>query len=427
MPVMYRVLLIILFFGLQFSSFSQRIKNEDLVYDRNIHAVIFHPRGNQLGNPVIRLGSTDQLKLSFDDMSNESYKFNYTVIHCDYNWNESDMEQFEYLDGFMEGDINQFEFSFNAIPGYVHYDMLFPNPDLRIKLSGNYILKVYLNDASDENVILTRRFFVIEPKMRIDVSIPYYPKVLKYTRHKQQIDLELGTPDLFNAEPMMRVKVVIQQNGRWDNAKMGLKPTSVTNNRLGYHYPNGIVFDGGNSFRHFNMESYWYKSMYIRDIISEADGYSVILHTNSPRAEREYETIADLNGRRVIQARKDQNTSIEGEYAWVHFWLKMPEIEDSDVYILGQLNDWQLNDKNIMIYDYQQRAYYGRMYLKQGYYDYMYIALEDGKTKGDITRIEGDNWQADNEYTVYVYYREKVPEYDRLVGYLNVEANKIKR
>ena len=298
---------------------------------------------------------------------------------------------------------------------------------MRIRLSGNYILKVYLNDPSDENVIFTRRFFVIEPLVRVDATIPYYPKVLEYTRHKQQVDLILNTPDLFTAEPMMRINLVIQQNGRWDNAKVGLKPTSISNNMLGYNYPNGIVFDGGNSFRHFNIESYWYKSMYIRDILNEADGYSVILHVSSSRAEKEFETVVDLNGRMVVKARKDQNTSIEGEYAWVHFLLKIPEIDNGKVYILGQLNDWQLNKKGLMHYDPQLRAYYGELYLKQGYYDYMYAVVPEGKSEASITLIEGDNWQTDNEYSFYVYYKEIVPGYDRLVGYLNVEANKIKR
>lgn len=415
------------FLVISFTLFSQRIKNENLVYDENIHTVLLHRNGDQLDPPVITLGSTDKLKLSFDDMSNETYFFKYTFIHCDHEWQETNLEQYEYIDGFIEDEITRYEFSFNAIPGYVHYDAILPSPNMRIRLSGNYILKVYLNDDSDENVIFTHRFFVVEPQVKIEMSIPYYPKMLEYTRYKQQIDLALFTPDLFNAEPMTRINVVIQQNGRWDNAKVGLKPTSVSNDMLGYSYPNGIVFDGGNSFRNFNMESYWYKSMYIKDIINEADGYAVILHTSYPRAKKEFETVTDLNGRMIIIARKDQNTSIEGEYAWVHFFLKTPKIDGGDLYILGQLNNWQYNKKSLMQYDSQLRGYYGSLYLKQGFYNYLYSFLPDGKTKGDVTIIEGDHWETDNEYTVYVYYAEKVPSYDRLVGYRNVEAIQIKK
>jgi hypothetical protein len=424
---MKSVLPFLFFVFVTFTIFSQTIKNENLVYDENIHAVLLHRDGDQLDPPVITLGSTDRLKLSFDDMSNESYFFKYTLIHCDHEWRETNLEQFEYLDGFMEEEITRYEFSFNAIPGYVHYEALIPSPNMRIRLSGNYILKVYLNDDSDENIIFTRRFFVVEPQVEIEMSIPYYPKVLEYTRYKQQLDLTLFTPDLFNSEPMTRINVVIQQNGRWDNAKFGLKPTSVTNNMLGYNYPNGIVFDGGNSFRNFNMESYWYNSMYIKEIISEGDGYAVILHTSYPRAGKEFETVADLNGRMVVIARKDQNTSIEGEYAWVHFFLKTPKIGGGDLYILGQLNNWQYDKKSLMRYDSQLRGYYGSLYLKQGYYDYLYSFLPDGKTKGDVTLIEGDHWETDNEYTVYVYYAERVPAYDRLIGYRRVEAIQIKK
>jgi hypothetical protein len=315
----------------------------------------------------------------------------------------------------------------NAIPPYIHYETTFPNRNIRFKLSGNYILKVYVNNPSDENVIFTRRFFVVEPLTQINVSIPYYPKVMEYTRKKQQIDLNLQTSDLFNAEPQQRVHVNIMQNGRWDNAHIGLQPTGITIHALDFNYQYGIVFDGGNEYRNFNMESYWYRSMYIREIINEADGYSVILHTTAGRAERVYETLLDLNGWRVVAARQEQNPSIEGEYAWVYFSLKSPKINNADVYILGQLNDWQLDEKSRMQYDNRSGLYQGRLYLKQGYYDYAYVLVPEGKTKGDITFFEGDHWQTANEYAVFVYYRERVPEYDRLVGYLNFDSRDVSR
>lgn len=422
---MKKTFLIVLISITIISGHAQDVKNEDIIYDENIHTVLLHLAGDQLKPPVLRLGSNDRLQLSFDDMSSETFRFKYTFVHCDQNWNTTNLEQFEYLDGYYEDDITNYQFSVNAIPGYIHYNLLFPTRDMNIKLSGNYILKVYVNEPSDENVIFTRRFFVIEPLVEVKAGVPYYPKKLEYTRFKQQIDLQLITPDLFNAEPMQRINVTIQQNGRWDNVKTGLKPTSISLNMLDYNYPNGIVFDGGNDFRNFNIESYWYKSMYVREIISNKDGYEVFLHTEGTRKKREYETLGDLNGKRVIKARKDQVTATEGEYAWVIFSLKVPEYKDADIYILGQLNDWRLDYKSRMKYDSRYRMYIGEMLLKQGYYEYNYVVVPEGKNKGDITEIEGDHWQTDNDYTVYVYYREKVPEYDRLVGYYNFNSRKV--
>ncbi len=408
---------------IQTSGFSQPVQNSDIIYDENIKTVQLYHKSDVLSDPVLRLGSGDQLHLAFDDMSAETYRFKYTFIHCDANWRTSSLEQNEYLNGYFEDEIIEYQFSLNASPAYIHYDVSFPNPNIRIKLSGNYILKVYLDTPDDENVILTRRFIVVEPLASIEFNIPYYAKNLAYTRKKQQIELNVSTPDLFNAEPQQRINVVIQQNGRWDNAKFNLKPTSVMLNQLEYDYPDGIVFDGGNQFRDFDMKSFWYQSPRIRQIINEDVGYTVVLHTDINRSKKPYESYEDLHGRAFIKARNDQNTDIEGEYAWVEFTLKQPKIENADVYIVGGLNDWRLDEKSKMKYNSRMGMYHGDLFLKQGYYNYQYVVLPKGETEGDVTQIEGDNWDTMNQYKVYVYYRERVPEYDRLVGYIITMAH----
>jgi hypothetical protein len=401
---------------------AEFVENKDLVYDDNIHTALLHPPGDQLAPAVIRLNSTDKLQLSFDDMSAESYLFKYKFVHCTEDWQTSDLDVMDYIDGFFEEDINNYEFSLNAIPPYIHYNLIFPTREMQIKLSGNYILKVYIDRPDDDNVILTKRFLVVEPLVRIDVSIPYYPKNLEFVRKKQQINLTLITPDLFNAEPEQRIRVTIQQNGRWDNAKENLKPTSIMLNRLDFNYREGIVFEGGNQFRNFDMKSYWYQSMYIKEIISNPDGYDVILHTDHPRANKPYSVIEDIAGKKLIKARSDQNTNTEGEYAWVEFWLKQPRIKDANIYILGALNDWQLDEKGKMRWDSRVNMYHGRLYLKQGYYDYLFVVVPRGRKRGSVSVIEGDHWETKNQYSVYVYYKEKVPDYDRLVGYLNFNS-----
>jgi hypothetical protein len=398
--------------------FAIDVQNEDRVYDENIHSVLLYSGTDQLNPPVMELGTNADLLLAFDDMSYDSYIFNYTIIHCTRDWETSDLQPMEYLNGFLEGEIRDYSFSLNAIPEYVHYELRFPNADMRIKLSGNYIIKVYLGSPEDENVILTRRFFVIEPLATVQVKIPYYPKEIQFTRMKQQIDLVVFAPaDLFMSEVKQRVSVMIMQNGRWDNMAKNLHPTSIMQNEMSFNYPDGILFDGGNAFRNFDMKSFWYQSMYIKKITSEPDGYKVVLYDDAPRAGKAYETIETINGRKFIKARTEQSTSIEGEYAWVYFSLKYPKIEDADIYLLGAINDWQYNEKNKLEYNESSRKYEGKMYLKQGYYEYLFSVLPKGKTVGDVTLIEGDHFETDNIYSIFVYYRERVPEYDRLLGY----------
>ena len=415
--VMFFLLVFTLFGTLGNRLQSQTIKNSDLVYDDNIQTVLLYRMGDQLTDPVIKLHSDDKLVLEFDDLSSESYNFRYTIIHCDKDWNTSDLNPIDYIDGFSEGDITNYAFSLNAIPAYIHYKLIFPNRDMNIKYSGNYIIKVYLDNDDDENVILTRRFFVYEPLATVATDIPYYPKKLKYTKLKQQIDLTVHLSDLFNQQADQRIRVFIRQNGRWDNMIRNLEPTAVLSNKLEYNYPDGIVFDGGNQFRYFDMKSFYYQAPNIRKIISDKDGYEVILHTDYSRANKPYETYKDIHGMRFIKARNDQETNIEGEYATVDFSLKVPKFENADVYIIGALNDWQLNSNNKMSYDSRYRMYTASMFLKQGYYNYQYAVLAHGEKKADVTLIEGDNWETQNYYKVYVYYRNIVPEYDRLIGY----------
>ncbi len=417
----FLILTNILFFSL-LTTLATEVQNKDLVYDENIQTVLLHPPGDQLAPPVIRLNTTDKLRLSFDDLSPESYQFKYTIIHCTDDWQTSNLDQMDYIDGFFEEDIINYQFSLNAIPPYVHYNVSLPSKDMKIKLSGNYILKVYLDNPDDENVIFTRRFFVIEPLVQIDVKIPYYPKNLEFVRKKQQIDLKINTPDLFSAEAEQRVNVTIQQNGRWDNIKENIKPTSVMLNQLNFDFREGIVFEGGNQFRNFDMKSFWYQSMYIKEIINDPDGYIVVLHTDHPKNKKPYSVVEDISGRRLIKARSGQDTSTEGEYALVEFWLKQPKIEDADIYLLGALNNWQLDGRSKLKYDSRYHMYKGKLFLKQGYYNYLYIVVPKGKQRGSVAVIEGDHWETKNRYTVYVYYRERVPEYDRLVGYFTFNS-----
>ncbi len=423
--LMNRVLFFFILCLFGFSITAQTVTNEDRIYDDNIETVLLFRAGNQLSEPVIRLNSNDKLRLAFDDFSNESYRFKYTIIHCNEFWEPSDLRQIEYIDGYFEEEIPDYYFSLNAIPGYIHYTHVFPTQNMHIKLSGNYILKVYVDNPSDENVLFTRRFFVVEQLARVELSIPYYPKMLEYTRKKQQIDMRIFTPDLFSAEPKQRLTVTLRQNGRWDNAKMGIRATSVLMNELQYNYRDGIVFDGGNQFRHFDMKSFYYQSMYIKQIISDKEGYVVLLHTDYSKASKPYETLDDIHGKKLIKARQDQVTMIEGEYANVAFTLKHPKIEDADVYILGALNDWQLDENSKMRYNARTREYHGRLFLKQGYYDYQYAVVPYGLFSGDVTVIEGDHWETRNTYSAFVYYKERVPEYDRLIGYQKFQSFEI--
>lgn len=397
-------------------AFSQEITNADKVYDGNIATVLLHARGDQLQIPVIELGSDDQLMLSFDDLSNQYYAFKYTFVHCDADWQTSDLDQMDYLDGYFEAEISDYKFSFNTRMPYIHYQLLFPTDDMKPKLSGNYVLKVYLDDGSSPQVMITRRFYVYEAGAHVSATLAAKPKNLTFMNTKQQIDLQVGLLAELADEAAQRVSVNLWQNGRVDRALMGIHPSSVSSSVLYFDFADGLVFDGGNEPRFFDMKSYRYLSQSIARILPENDFYKVMLHPDFPRRGRPYETYQNIQGRKLITARSDQDPMLEGDYAAVQFTLRIEQLEYASVYVMGALTDWQLSPQTKMTYDPQKKAYTLQLFLKQGYYEYWYVVLSDHEHQADIVPVEGNHWETHNQYTICTYYRNRVPEYDKLIN-----------
>ena len=406
----------LLFLCMNVGVFAQEINNGDKVYDENLVTVLFHAYGNQLQPPVIELGSDQKLELSFDDLSNQYYTFKYTFVHCTSDWKTSDLEPMDYIDGYFEGDITNYKFSFNTRTPYVHYDLVFPDNDMQPKLSGNYLLKVYLDDGSGPQIMITRRFFISESQVRIAAGMAAHPKNVSYLTKKQQIDLHVLIPNTFNDEAEQRFKINIRQNGRWDNALMGISPSSVSPGLLYFDFPDGLVFNGGNEARFFDMKSYRYLSESIARIKPEDNYYKVYLHPDWSRNGKAYETYKCIQGRELITARNDQDPMTEGDYAEVNFSLKVRKLEQGSVYIMGALTDWQFTAEAKMVYDESLQAYRGKLFLKQGYYEYWYVVVPPGAKKGEIVPYEGNHWETHNQYSVYVYFHNRIPEYDRLLN-----------
>ena len=96
-----------------------------------------------MGNPLIHLSFKDSLMLSFDDLSNDPQNYAYTLIHCDADWKPSNLMESEYLEGFYEEPITDYQFSFNTTQNYIHYQTIIPSANLKPTISGNYLLIVF--------------------------------------------------------------------------------------------------------------------------------------------------------------------------------------------------------------------------------------------------------------------------------------------
>ena len=112
--------------------------------------------------PVIELGKP--LFLEFDDLLANEQDYYYKIIHCDYDWSPSILLKSQYLSGIDNQRILNYENSYNTLQSYSNYKLTIPNRDVRLKVSGNYLLEIY--NGSNE-IQFSRKFVVFKDLVNV--------------------------------------------------------------------------------------------------------------------------------------------------------------------------------------------------------------------------------------------------------------------
>lgn len=391
------------------------LKYSDFIYRDDITTVQLYNKGvNQLSAPIYELGSSFPLVLAFDEFATDFTDYFYTLIHCNANWQPSGLTEPEFMEGFYPDLIRNYQHSFNTIVDYNHYELEIPNETLSLIKSGNYVLYVYEVDENDP--VITKRFVVNENRIGVTPFVKR-SSVVEHRNYKQEIDFDVDLKNLAVSNPYRDITVVVRQNERWDNAIYDLKPIFIRNTILEYNHERTNDFWGGNEFRKFDLKSVQYQTEDIKLIKREEDGYHAYLEEDDRRSYKQYFFDYDIHGKYYIKNDDGFDDILEPEYIYVHFSLPWDTpIENGEIYIFGQLSERNATEKFKMSYNYDKWAYELVLLLKQGYYNYLYAIQEDGKDFLDTKIIEGTHAETNNEYSVYVYYRDRSLDYDRLVG-----------
>lgn len=405
-------LLLLLFSASQ--TFAQNLVFDNYIYDPKVQSVIFSKAGVDDRFPIMILNSGDQLQLGFDILGNRNEYFQYSLTHCDANWNPTPLGQNEYIIGLTFDNINDYRFSTNTYAKYVHYNLLLPNENMKPRIAGNYLVKVFRN-FDEEDLVLTRRMMVMNPNVTIDGKVQ--PATLaQYRFTKQELQFNINYKGYNIPNPFRDVSVVITQNGRWDNAIRGLKPQFIADNVLQYNSFDQAIFPGGNEFRFFDFRSLRTLSPNVRSKTFDSV-YHVILNYDESRGSKQYFQYLDNNGRRILANRDGNNGDIDGDYAWVNFYLmSMNPIQDGEVYVFGEFTDWKLLPKYKMYYNKNRGRYDLEVQLKQGRYEYIYAVKNETTGQPDEVSLEGSSANTENEYLILVYHKNIQYKYDELVG-----------
>jgi hypothetical protein len=384
------------------------------VHTNLLHTLRVAVAGEPLSEPVIELNGQKQVEISFDALEHSYNRFAYKVEHCQADWSKSALAPVEYLDGFQGLSIDDFANSVATTIPYTNYRLVLPNDEVRLKLSGNYAVRIYRENEPDK-ILLTACFAVVEPLVAVSAAVTGNT-LSDFNNEHQQVSFIIDHPNLSITYPQTEVKLFVYQNRRWDNAVGNLQPTTILSNRLVYDQNRALIFEAGNEYRRTEFLSHTYNGMGVDNIRFHNPYYHVTLLPDRPRARRSYQYDEDQNGRFLIRCSRCDDPDTEADYSIVHFTLQSDPYPDGTVYLQSDTYNSVLDEKSRMDYNFDTGAYEKAVLLKQGYYDYQYLFVSNGQSRGETSLLEGNYYQTANQYSIYVYYRPFAARYDRLVG-----------
>lgn len=392
-------------------SFSIVAQETEVAPPFNIKTVSFVQSG-QNTVPIFQLG--DSFEFQFDDLYANEADYYYTITHCDYDWNPSQLSKNEYIVGFDDQRIQEYINSSNCLQVYSHYRLTFPNKfTTGFRVSGNYILTILNND---KEVVLTRKFILYENMVSVPLQIKKARNVNDIP-YKQNLDFSIKTEAFTFQNPLKNVKVMLLQNGNINSAITNIKPMYTIGNELIYKYDAETQFWGGNEYLYFDNKIIRNANNAISYVDTNGGLYNAHLYTNEARANKPYTYWPDVNGNFVINNVGAQNNQNEADYAWVYFSLSAPSnYSKGSVYVTGMFNNYALTDENKMEYNTKTGLYEKAILIKQGFTNYKYTLVDNAGKIDNQNAIDGNHFQTENNYIVLTYYRENNQRYDRIIG-----------
>jgi hypothetical protein len=397
----------LLVFGYIISTQSQV---EEKIEPPYIKTIQFRGSTSQSQLPILQLG--ESIQLSFDALNGDEADFYYKIDHFNFDWTPSDLSKGEYLDGYDDVRIYNYDNSFNTLQIYSNYRLSIPNNETRrIKKSGNYMLSIFDDDS---NLIFSRKFMLVEHLTNVSVEIKR-SRDFKYIGQKQVVQFSINSPNLLITNPKQTLKTLVLQNSNLKTAITNLVPQYTIGTELIYRYDDEASFWGGNEFQNFDNKAIRGATSSIR-FVDLTDVYENYLYTDISRKDRPYTYNPDINGNFVVRAQYVENQNIEADYARIFFNLQFFEdIGDKEIHLYGNFNNWTIDESTYMVYDEESDTYSNYRLFKQGFYNYKYVLVNrDGSI--DEGAICGNFWQTENDYTVIVYFRDLGARYDRIVG-----------
>ena len=359
--------------------------------------------------PIIKLGET--FTLDFDVLLNSEADYYYTIDQLNFDWSRSQLIKSEYLRGFDNVKIQNYKTSFNTYQIYSHYKLQIPNQDVRITKSGNYILRIY---DEYQDLVFSRKFIVYEGLSTVPTKIKRL-RNLAYIKTKQSVEFEVNPISIQLNNPKNTIKTLIIQNNNLNTSISDLKPQYTIGSKLIFKYDEESSFWGGNEYLFFENKEIRAANVNVRSF-NLYEIYHNYLYSDYPRINRSYTYNPDINGGFLTTALNADDTDIEADYVNIHFALKNGTSKPGEsIYVVGGFNNYSMLPEYKMIYSRSSDSHELQLKLKQGFYNYKYVVVND-YDEVNQGGVSGNYDETENDYKVLVYYRGYGYRYDRVIG-----------
>ena len=240
---------------------NDHIRSVQTRYDGSIFAI-----------PMVTLGTGERLTVVFDHLADDREYLRYRVMRCDADWRPSTLAESEFLDGFNESAIENYDFSRGTTVHYVNYWFEFPDDNIRPTLSGNYLIQVYPENDPDE-VWFQTRVMVSEQVAGISAEVTSRTDI-DYNDGHQQLSVAVDTERADVDDPFNDLTVVIQQNGRYDNEVALRHPLRATGRTAIYEHSRPLIFEAGNEYRRMEISNINYPGMHVEQLLCFVENFT---------------------------------------------------------------------------------------------------------------------------------------------------------
>ncbi|WP_018126718.1 type IX secretion system plug protein domain-containing protein [Balneola vulgaris] len=381
----------------------------------SIQSITFSSSYKSDAPPILHLGSSDQLHLEFDELTDVSGQFRVQFKHYNKDWTPSNLPDAWIMDGFNEFIINGGTSNSLSDPKYYHYKESFNAKELDLLVSGNYMLEVY--DFSTNTLLFSLPFLVTEQEGKLQSNIETVYNGVEGGAHGHQIFNSYTYPSEIEFPQFELSFTYIPR--RFLGLATSTDIKNIGNNReINFHLSRQKVFDASYDFALLDLSNFAINATQIDEWIPEANPARVILKPDQlnfisgVNSEMHSRTIGPLNARNA-------------RYAEVIFRLEADALNSTDeIVVLGDFNNWTYDERLKLSYNQSSRYLEGSALIKQGTYRYKYFRVIKKGTNSYLLPINDRLSARPQIYHTVVYYRDPVKNFDRILMIGSVEANR---